>query len=121
MSVEAVRAVLVASGAVTALVPASRIQVLMRTQGLGVPAITLQRVATTPFNHLRGNGALDANLVQIDFYGTNYTDLRTIANTARQALEAVPNLMSMQSEIDRYESETDPELYHLMQTWSVFT
>lgn len=119
MPVAAVRTVLVASGAVIALVPALRIEPIRRTQTFAIPAITLQRVSTTPQNHLRGNGALDANLVQLDVLGSDYTAARLIADTCRTALEAAGYLL--QSEIDGYESETDPELYRITRTWSVFT
>lgn len=119
MPVATARAVLVASGAVTALVPENRIEAIRRTQSLAVPAIILQRISTTPFNHLTGNGVLDANLVQLDVFGTDYTAARLIADTCRTALEAAGH--PLQSEIDGYESETDPELYQITQTWSVFT
>ncbi len=119
MPIATVRAVLVASGAVTTLVPALRIEPLRRTQTFAAPAITLQRVSTVPFNHLRGNGQLDANLVQLDVLSTDYTNARLIADTCRTALEAAG--YPLQSEIDGYESETDPELYRITQTWSVFT
>jgi len=119
MPVATVRALLVAEPVVTALVPADRIEALRRTQGFAIPAITLQRVSTVPFNELRGNGGLDANVVQIDYYGADYTALRHIADVCRATLEA--GGLTMQNEIDGYESDTDPELYHLIQTWSVFT
>lgn len=117
--IEAARTVLVNSIAVTALVPAARIQAIRRTQGFTVPAITLQRVTNVPSNHLRGDGACDLNSVQIDFYDTNYTNLLAIVAAARTALYA--GGFSMQSENDLYEPETDPELYRITQTWSVFT
>ncbi len=83
------------------------------------PAITLQRISTTPQNHLRGNGQLDANLVQIDVLDVDYTNARLIADTCRTALEAAG--YPLQSELDGYESETATELYRITQTWSVFT
>lgn len=119
MPVATVRALLVANPAVMVLVPAARIEPLRRTQGFALPAITLQRISTVPSNHLRGNGALDANLVQVDFYGADYTALRNIADVCRSTLEAGGH--TMQNETDGYESDTDPELYRLLQTWSVFT
>lgn len=121
MPVATVRAVLVAASAVTDLVPATRIEPLRRTQSLAVPAITLQRVSTVPFNHLRGDGDLDANLVQLDVIAGDYTAARLIATACRNALQDAAARHVMQSEIDGYESETDPELYRITQTWSVFT
>ena len=98
-----------------------RIQVLRRTQSFPVPAITLQDPALTPFNHLNGSSGLDSHLIQIDYYGTDYTVLKNIALVCRQTLEAPPAVLSMQSEIDGYEPDKDPELFHLTQTWLVFT
>lgn len=117
MPVATVFAVLSASPAVTALVPATQITPLRREQGMSVPAITLQRVSTVPTNNLVDDGGLDANLVQIDYYGTDYTALKAIADACRTALAD----HEMQSEIDGYEPGTDPELCQLTQTWSVFT
>lgn len=119
MPVATVRAVLIAAAPVIALVPALRIEPIRRTQSTTIPAITLQRVSTVPFNHLRPSPNLDANLVQLTVIDDSYTDARSAADACRAALEAAG--FSMQSEIDGYESETDPELYQIIQTWSVFT
>ena len=119
MAIQQVRNVLVASGAVTALVPATAIEPLRRTQSGSLPAIVLQRISVTPQNHLRGNGGLDANLVQVDVYASTYTSCRAIAGAARAALDAGGFLMT--SEVDGYEPDVDPELYRLTQTWQVWT
>ncbi len=119
MVVATVFAALSASGAVTALVPATRITPLQRPQGSAIPAITLQRISTAPFNNFVDDGGLDSNLVQIDYYGDDYTALKTIADTCRTTLYAAD--IQMESEIDAYEPDTDPELYHITQTWTVFT
>jgi hypothetical protein len=119
MAIESVRAVLVAAGAVTALVPAERIQALRREQSTTTPAVTLQRIASTPHPHLRNSGGLMANLVQLDVWDSQYTRARSIASACRTALEAAG--IQITSELDGYEPETDPELYRITQTWSVFT
>jgi hypothetical protein len=119
MGIRAVRDVLVASGAVTALVPADRIEPIRRTQSIAVPAIVLQRISVTPQNHLRGNGGLDANLVQLDVYASTYSTTRAVADAARAALEAGGFVMT--SEVDGYEPDVDPELYRLTQSWQVWT
>lgn len=117
MSVALVFAALSADSAVTALVPVSRITPLKRTQSLATPAIVLQRVSTTPTNNLVDDGGLDANLVQIDYYGTDYTALKVIAEACRTTLTTNYEL---ESELDGYEAGTDPELCRITQTWSVF-
>lgn len=120
MGVSTVRAVLIAAAPVTAIVPADRIEPVARTQALAVPAITLQRVSSVPFAHLRANGALRVNSVQVDCWASDYTSARTLADACTAALDAAG--FTLQSEIDGgLESETDPELFRVTQTWSVFT
>jgi hypothetical protein len=121
MTVATVRAVLVASGAVTALVPSDRIEALRRTQSFAIPAITLTDVSKVPFTHLTGNAGLDLNSMQIDVYGATYTEALNVATAVRAALEADVSRMTMQSQIERNEPETDPELFQITQTWNVFS
>lgn len=116
----AVRAVLVAAAPVTALVPAARIEPIRRTQSFDTPAITLQVVSKIPVSHLRSSSGLDECVVQLDVWALNYTSARTIADACRSALQAGSYLMN--SEIDSgHEPETDPELFRITQSWSVFT
>jgi hypothetical protein len=120
MAVATVRAVLVAAAPVIAIVPEERIEPVARTQALAVPAITLQRVSSVPFSHLRGNGALRLSSVQVDCYAGDYTSARALADACTTALDAAG--FTLQSEFDGgLESEPDPELFRVTQTWSVFT
>lgn len=119
MTVAVVGAALIADVGVTTLVPAERIEALRRTQGIAIPAITITDVVRTPFNHLRGWGGTDANQVQVDLYASNYTDALQIAAAARAALETAGYIM--ESQLERNEPETDPELFLITQQWSVFT
>lgn len=117
MAIKTVRDVLVAASAVTALVPAARITPLIRPQSIVVPAITLQRISTVPQNHLRGDGDLDDNSVQLDVWADSYLSARSIADACRTALAA----LAMTFENDGYEPETAPELYRVTQTYQVWT
>lgn len=119
MAVKTVRDVLVAAGAVTTLVPASRITPLVRPQAISVPAITLQRISLTPNNHLRGDAGLDANRVQLDAYAETYAAARAVADACRAALVAAGHLL--QTEFDSHEPETDPDLYRVTQEYNVWT
>ena len=118
MAIQAVRDVLAASGAVIALVPASRIEPVRRTQALAAPAILLQRISVVPQNHLRGDGDLDACVVQLDVFATTYAATRSIADACRSALQAAGYLMTL--EVDGFEPDVDPELYRLSQSWQVW-
>jgi hypothetical protein len=119
MAIETVRDVLIAASAVTSLVPAARIEALRRTQGIGIPAITLQRIVDTPFNKLDGHAGLDVTLVQLDVFDDDYTRGLQIADACRAALYAAG--IQLQSETEGYEPGPDPELYRITQSWSVFT
>lgn len=119
MAIETVRNVLVAAGAVTALVPASRITPLIRPQSITIPAITLQRLSLIPSNHLRGSGAADANLVELNVWADSYASARSIAAACRTALQAATFAMTL--ETDSYEEGVYPELYQITQTWQVWT
>jgi hypothetical protein len=59
--------------------------------------------------------------VQIDIYAADYTNALTIATAVRAALEADASRMTLQSQIERNEPETDPELFQISQTWNVFS
>lgn len=119
MAISQVRSVLVAASAVTALVPADHIEPIRRGQSITLPSVTLQRVSVTPFNGIAGFVSVDANLVQLTVIDDSYTDARSIADACRTALQDGGYLL--QSELDGHEPETDPELYEIFQTWSVFT
>jgi hypothetical protein len=57
--------------------------------------------------------------VQLNVYAADYTKAAAISAVCRAALQAAG--MTLQSEIDGYESDPDPELAQMTQTWSVFT
>lgn len=118
MTVQALRDVLSAASSVTDLVPASRITPLVRTQSHGLPAITLQRVASVPQNNFVDDGGLDAHSVQLDVYASTYELALEIAAACREALDAG---FQCDTEIDSYDSETDPELYRITQQWSAWS
>lgn len=118
MTVAVIGAVLAADASVTALVPAENIEALRRTQGLGIPAITITNVSNVPLNHLRGWGGLDQNQVQVDVFAANYTSALQIAAAVRTALEAADYQLELS--LERNEPETDPELFQITQTWSVY-
>jgi hypothetical protein len=122
MAIEVVRLALISASAVTALVPAARITPLRRPQGITLPAITLQRIVDVPFNHLTGSAGLDLTSVQLDVFAIDYSGAsgaRAIADACRAALYAAG--IQLQTEIEGYEPDTDPELYRVTQTWSVYT
>lgn len=121
MSVEVVLAALKASAGVTAIVgsgASARISPLMKAQGITPPAVTLQRIAVAPVNHLRGHGGVDAVRVQVDSYADSYSGVRALATACRTALQTAGHLMV--SEIDNYEPGVEPALYRITQDFQVW-
>lgn len=119
MTIATVRAVLVAAVPVTTLVPADRIEALRRTQSFAIPAITLTDVVKVPFSHLRSSTGLCLSTIQVDCLAATYTAALALATAVRTALEAATFIMD--SQIERNEPETDPELFQITQSWSVFS
>jgi hypothetical protein len=117
MSIEAVRAVLVADATVLSLV-GQRISPFLAAQGIDRPYVTLQRTALTPQNHLRGNGNLDYVRVQVDSWAETYESVRNVANACRAAWEAAGN--SVLGEFDNYDPQVDPGLYRITQDFQVW-
>lgn len=119
MTVATAYAVLSNASAVTALVPADRITPLVRVQGIAVPSIVLQKVSAIPSTHLRGDGALDHNLIQLDVWDSDYTNAVAIAAACRIAMQAATHILTLQA--DAYDPDVDPELFRITQTWAVWT
>lgn len=117
MSLATVRGVLIGSSAVAAIC-ADRISPLISAQGSLLPAVTLQRTELEPQNGLRGFAGLDSNTVQLDAWAETYQQARDLADACRTALQAAGVIML--SEFDNYEPSTDPGLYRVTQTFSVW-
>jgi len=60
----------------------SRVDWGWRKQGSALPAVTLNTVSDPRPQHMGGNQATRATLVQIDCWGKTYIEARTIANAA---------------------------------------
>lgn len=115
MSIQAMRAVLVADSAVTALVPATRIEPTRRTQGAALPAIVLEVSSRSPVNHLTGYAGLDELRVTLTIHAETYHQAMTLAAACRSALQNAGYVM--ESGPDGYEPAVDPEEYTVQQAW----
>lgn len=84
---EALRALLTGHAAVTALVPASRINFGKHPQGLPLPGVVINVVANGSADYsLDGPGLFDAR-VQIDAYGETYAQVKAVERAIRARLE----------------------------------
>lgn len=84
---EALRAHLLATAAVTALVPAERI-VWNQRIGPALPAISLHRITGRPDYHLQGPSGLVDSLVQVDCWGASFASVTAVARAVQAALSA---------------------------------
>lgn len=117
-ALETVFAVLSVDAAVTAIV-GDRMGPLMRPQSLTLPALTFQRIVTVPQNHLRGNGGLDSNLVQVDAFASTYAAAKALAAVVRTSLETAKHVLS--DERDEFDPSVDPDVFRIIQSWQVWT
>jgi len=79
-----------ATSAVTDLIGTgdnARIYPIGRYQGTALPAITYQRVATTPINHSTGQVDTEFCTVQVNCFGATYTAAKGLAAAVATALK----------------------------------
>lgn len=108
------------SGATTA---GARVYPMRRPDGSAVPAITYQRIASTPINGLQGSLGVDKVRIQVDCWAAGdvngYKAAKTLAAAARVALEASADLHALLlTEGDDY--EPDANLYRVTMDFSVW-
>ncbi|CAB4153276.1 Tail completion protein, partial [uncultured Caudovirales phage] len=72
-------------------------------QNIVTPAVTLQRIANVPQNHLRGFGNLDANRVQVDCFADTYLQARALSAACRTAINAAGHTCEL--ELDEYDEQ----------------
>jgi hypothetical protein len=85
--IQTLRDILMADPAVVTLV-VDRITPLVRTQDIGVPAVTLQLITGAPENHLQGDSGLQYNRVQLDAWAETYDGAEILAKLCRTAIVA---------------------------------
>lgn len=102
---EALRARLVSTAAVTALVQAKSI---VWGKRIGLPAVALFLVAGRPDYHLKGRSGLASSVVQVDCWASSYVAARNLAAAVRQALDGATAdpLRGLSIEAERSTSET---------------
>jgi hypothetical protein len=118
MLLTSIRTLLAAAPAVTAIC-ADRIEILTRPQAIGVPAVCLSIVSTTPVNGLETWNGLDGSLVQIDCYALTYADARALAAACRTAMETEHEL---ETEFDNFDESAELSgLARVTQQYSVWS
>lgn len=112
-----VRAVLVANAGVAALVVA-RIYPLLMPQGVILPAISYQRVATAPLDDLEGTQNHEWVRVQIDCWDNDYAGVKALAAAVRTALQITPVYGQLLTELDDYDNEE--KLFRVIQDFNIW-
>ena len=85
---EAFRALLTGHAALTAIVPAARINYGKHPQGAALPGIVLNVVSDGPYDHsLDGAGLRDAR-IQVDAYAITYAQAKAIQRVLTTLLDA---------------------------------
>lgn len=90
---EAIIAKLLASAGVLALV-SSRVFPVSRPQGSALPAVTIQRIDGAPILSDEGNSELENVRLQIDCWGSKYTDAKKAARAVIAELNAFAGTLS---------------------------
>lgn len=111
---EALFSFLVADTDLTALV-GQRIYPLLLPQQPTTPAISYQRISTTPLYALNGNQQLTKVRIQFDIFGATLADAKSVAEALHSRLDAYRGLMgSVQvgsvfraSEMDLYDPSVE--------------
>lgn len=108
------------SGATTA---GARVYPMRRPDGSTVPAITYQRIASSPINGLQGSLGVDKVRIQVDCWAagdpSGYKAAKALAESARAAMEAATALHALLlTEGDDY--EPDANLYRVSMDFSVW-
>ncbi len=118
MNVEdAMRDLLVADVTVSGLV-ATRVYPMQMPQGATLPAITYQRVATTPHDDLELTQNHEWVRVQVDCWAANYAGAKALAVAVRAALQVTPVYAQLLMELDDHEPEE--KLYRVIQDFRVW-
>src|SRR4051812_8690627 len=71
---------------------------LVRPMTFPPPAATLQRIAGTPQNSLRGDSGLQYDRVQLDAWGLSLADAQAVADACRKAINAAGHILERESD-----------------------
>lgn len=115
MALQQVRTWLIADSDIRRLVK-DRVFYLAIPEGIALPAITLQRLSTTPVNSLNGYLGLDGNVVTLDAWCLTYAQSLLVRDAARKCLQT--NGIVMQSESEDYDSIT--RTFRISQQWQIW-
>lgn len=112
-----IKTLLLADGTVSGLI-AMRLYPMLMPQGVTLPAISYQRVATAPINDLEGSQNYEWVRIQIDCWDDDYAGVKALAAAVRAAMLLTPVFGQLLTEIDDFESEE--KLYRVILDFNVW-
>lgn len=99
-----IKTLLLADVTVSGLI-VDRLYPMIMPQGVTLPALSYQRVATVPVNDLEGSQNHEWIRVQVDCWANNYSGVKTLATAVRAAMLLTPIYGILLTQIDDYENE----------------
>ena len=86
-----------------------KIFALLIPEGTMLPCVTFQRISGTPANTLDGHSGLERISLQVDAWGRNYAEAKTVAKAVRAAMPPKGETFGahLVKDADFYENETN--------------
>lgn len=117
------------TNAVTALV-STRVYPMRMAASVALPAVTYQRISTTPQNHATGTLTGQTARVQIDCWAASYAGAKGVAGAVRDALSGwsdnsgtpvviMSHLIDEQDDAEPVEEGTDTTVFRVSQDYEI--
>lgn len=100
------------------LAPVAPLHPMVAPQGIALPYVTYQRVASTVHNVLSGPPSIDNARIQVDVWASAYADVQTLAQSIIQAMQAWSVQNVLLSNYDLYEQ--DVKVFRVLLEFSIW-
>jgi len=118
VNVEQQIATVLGSNVTVAGIVVDRIYPMLMPQDIAMPAISYQRIASSPVNDLEGQQNHEWVRVQVDCWALKYSEAKTLAAAVRTAMRTTPVFGLLLMELDDYDSEG--KLYRVIQDFNIW-
>lgn len=112
-----IKTLLLADATVSGLI-AARLYPMLMPQGVTLPSVSYQRVATAPVNDLEGSQNHEWVRVQLDCWDDDYAGVKALAAAVRAAMLLTPVYGQLLTQLDDYDSEE--KLYRVILDFNVW-
>jgi hypothetical protein len=83
-----------------------RVYALVLPDGMARPAITYQRITSTPINDVGGHSGLDQVQLQVDCWADTYGAAKELAEQVRVVMQAASFMALLLTDEDEFEKES---------------